>query len=271
MVALITPAASACHLLDQLKNLPVGLTDTMPAQSSETILKQRTTALEAPLIICEQYAMICPVLAAASTRRFGRGTSEKGGIYLNWKRFLLIVAVGKFCWITAFWSRHQILEVVSQSALTTCHLSQRLSVKAIWVMEWFAACFLLAAQLLILLWTTYRHAPKGDGHWAQSFRAILREETWRDAACVWLPGWAGGDFCCILTTSVVARVRGYNDSMLYYSFPRSGQSVLDLDQALALIGGILVVVYTVRSAWRARRHSPDADERLPSVELRMIH
>lgn len=285
IATLLLSLIAAGHTVFQITRLPVPVAEVITAQNVE--LQRYASALEAPLNICETFSVAALLLAMCCGPWWGRDP--------KWKRLGLVLTVGLLSWGTenvmfgmgtmkgvhvtdATLSRPYLFFLTPIVASTWAFLALCLAVGVIvWVISVGNTQAATITQRRDLErrrlrqprdWSLHESEPKPTDsssqitresreHALQELRTL--EPTSRSIQMItfvsifYLPLSMIASFTGLTTVETKSPSSTYQAQ--FFLIPRSNASLSNLDQLLALVGGIIVLLAAVRRAYRSRRET----------------
>ena len=280
VTALLLPIVAAAHLFYLLANLPVSIAEALISRDDN--IQQLVAAFEAPLNVCETFAMLSLLLAVFCLLPW----QQSGPKY---KRLGLIMVAGVLSWAPEnllFFVATRKGVKISESILSRPYLFfVSPLIGSVWT--FLAGCFVYTGGFRIIVWLLHRrrvthHQPTGTRkrniavrrfNYRTSTQANLELEMEMDqqeddaliqsktrAVTLMLLFYIPLSFAMALfsiysiaypKTKAQTEYRGRRHVQAFF-IPNSPHRISAMDQALALSTGCLVLLYALVSAWRSR-------------------
>ncbi|KAI3574028.1 hypothetical protein IWW34DRAFT_132811 [Fusarium oxysporum f. sp. albedinis] len=251
VAAITLPVVAAAHSFHQLANIDrPGYKPIFLSEEPEDI--QLVSALEAALAICEVYIILASFLHCTITRRH------------QWKRVTCVILTSLLCLST---------ELVIFFKYPGLPVSGVTFARPFLFDFWFAISAALAVQSLVSGLSIIRiilharikmksMAPRDTNRVLLDRRYTLLERIINVNA-----GLIIAFIAIVVKSGSVGNTSFYRDSFTALNFrfgPKSSISMTELDQAVALAGGIMTLVFSIFNAFKAHRQSIRVDHDGPS-------
>jgi hypothetical protein len=272
---LVLPLVAAGHLAWQVYRLPYSIIETIT--STDVEVQKYAAALEAPLNICETFSMVALLAAAACGPWWNSGPKLR--------RLGAVLGTGVTSWG---------MENLMFAAVTVKGVEERDATLSRPCLFWITPIVAITWTFLVLylvIGALFCVIGRID------VQGILDGETdlegirsfWRQEEKMKKPGrrasyeatpramksvsvlstiFAQVSFLVVLTSSITSLKSGSKESVtgdkppMFFLIPVSNGSMRDLDQVLALLGGILVLLWTIRAAYLSRKGNSDSERRV---------
>jgi hypothetical protein len=285
LAVLILPTVAVGHLFYLVAHLPTTIAEVLTAEDIDSI--QRLAAIEAPLNICETFAIVALMLAACCGPFYASGP--------KWKRLGLILLVGLLSWATEEYLFQQATRRGVRAANTMLSRTYVFLVVPIVGSVWafIGVCLMIAlifAFVTLIRWLKRRsnNAESSGGdheipmrpptsanevvideiypvtHAEQEQRQIRHESimmrVMASVTLLYLPT----TFLALLMSNYTMKTKSQTlnqnlgqsrEPTELFFIPKSSGSLFNLDQALAMATGLLVVIYSARAACVSRKHA----------------
>lgn len=280
--ALLLPLVAAGHLIFQVSRLPYPVAETIT--SADVEVQRYASALEAPLNICETFSMVALILAVCCGPWWDHG--------IKLRRLGAILVTGLLSWGTEnlMFTMATLRGVkASDTTLSRSYLFLITPiVAAVWV--FLGACVLYGGLIWIIGRINIERAEKSEADlekirelWSQRYystissleiggtgitrhqmtrlnfadldaiqRDALASERLSRFTMLFIPVSFTASF--ILTHDTKGSIAG-KPHPHFFLIPKSNGSMSNLDQILALTGGILVFLCAIRAAYLSRKNT----------------